>query len=104
MSEYQYFEFQALDTPLSRGQMDELRRISSRARISPSGFVNEYHWGDFKGNPDQWIEEYFDAFLHLANWGTRWLMFRLPVELTPEATMDYCVDGSIVWRNAGLVA
>lgn len=36
MSEYQHFEFRAIDRPLSRAQMDELRRYSSRARITPT--------------------------------------------------------------------
>ncbi len=86
MSEYQYYEFQAIDTPLTRAHMDELRKVSSRARITPSTFVNEYHWGDFKGNPDRWIETYFDAFVYVANWGTRRLMFRLPCEARAAAT------------------
>lgn len=86
MSEYQYYEFQAIDTPLTRAQMDELRKVSSRARITPSTFVNEYHWGDFKGNPDRWIETYFDAFVYVANWGTRRLMFRLPCKARAAAT------------------
>ena len=53
MSEYQYFEFQALDAPLTRAQMDVLRKFSSRARIAPASFVNEFHWGDFEGEPDR---------------------------------------------------
>ena len=71
MSEYQYYEFQALDRPLTQEQMSELRAYSSRAQITPSSFVNVYHWGSFKGNPEKWMEKYFDAFLYLANWGTR---------------------------------
>ncbi len=52
MSEYQYYEFQAVDRPLIPEQMSELRAYSSRAQITPSSFVNVYNWGDFKGNPD----------------------------------------------------
>jgi len=51
MSEYQYFEFQAIDHPLTEEQMTELRRYSSRAAITPTSFEVEYNWGDFKGNP-----------------------------------------------------
>jgi hypothetical protein len=71
MSECQYFEFQALDRPLTREQMEELRRYSTRARITPTGFVNEYHYGDFMGSPERWMATFFDAFVRLANWGTR---------------------------------
>ena len=112
MSEYQYYEFAAVDQPLSDKQMKELRAISTRAEITPTSFVNEYHWGDFKGDPRKLIASYFDAFMYYANWGTRWCMFRLPKEAallpalkrfeTPEAIdigikgknviVDICID------------
>jgi hypothetical protein len=78
MSEYQYYEFQAIDRPLDRVVQEELRAISSRATISATSFVNEYHWGDFKGNPRQFMERWFDLHLYFANWGTRRLMMRVP--------------------------
>jgi hypothetical protein len=78
MSEYQYYEFLALDRPLTEKQRAELRSISTRAEITATRFVNEYQWGDLKGDPRTMVERYFDAFLYLANWGTRQLMFRLP--------------------------
>jgi len=43
--------------------MAELRSFSTRARITPTSFVNGYEWGAFKGNENAWMEEYF------ANWG-----------------------------------
>ena len=51
MSEYQYYEFRAIDRPLDRKEMDELRALSTRAEITPTSFTNTYHWGDFKGKP-----------------------------------------------------
>ena len=80
MSEYQYYEFVAVDRPLTTREMAELRALSTRARITPTRFVNEYHWGDFKGNPDRLMEKYFDAHVYFANWGSRVLMLRLPGE------------------------
>jgi hypothetical protein len=71
MSEYQYYEFQAIDRRLTDLEMAELRAHSTRARITPTSFVNDYSWGSFKGDEDAWMEKYFDAFLHLANWGTQ---------------------------------
>ena len=50
MSEYQYYEFQAVDRPLTQDQMSDLRAYSSRVQITPSSFVVVYNWGDFKGN------------------------------------------------------
>lgn len=93
MSEYQYYEFQALDRLLTQEQMSELRAYSSRARITPSSFVNVYNWGDFKGNPVRWMEQYFDAFLYFANWGSRRFMLRLPKKLLdPQTAASYCAD------------
>ena len=53
MSEYQYYEFQAVDRPLDRRAMAELREITSRAEITPTRMVNEYHFGSFKGKPEK---------------------------------------------------
>ena len=39
MSEYQYFEFAAIDRPLTDGEMAALRAVSTRAVTTPSGFV-----------------------------------------------------------------
>jgi hypothetical protein len=103
MSEYQYYEFLAIDRPLTRKQMGELRGYSTRARITPSGFVNEYQWGSFKGNEDAWMERYFDAFLYVANWGTNILMLRLPAAALPARTAKaYCrSDAASVRVKAG---
>ena len=81
MSEYQYYEFAAVDRPLDRQELADVRALSTRAHITPTSFVNEYHWGNFRGNPQRLVEQYYDAFLYLANWGTRQLMLRFPVVL-----------------------
>jgi hypothetical protein len=88
MSEYQYYEFQALDRPLSDQEMRALRSLSTRAEITRTRFTNEYHWGDFKGNPLGLVEKYFDAFYYLANWGTHELMLRLPKSLLSPRTVS----------------
>jgi hypothetical protein len=91
MSEYQYYEFQAIDRPLTEKEMGELRAYSTRARITPTSFVNDYSWGNFKGDEDAWMEKYFDAFLYLANWGTHVLKLRLPSRLLDIETAHlYC--------------
>jgi len=86
MSEYQYYEFQAIDRPLTEKEMGELRSCSTRARITPTSFVNGYSWGSFKGDEDTWMEKYFDAFLYLANWGTHIFKLRLPTRLLDAKT------------------
>ena len=46
MSEYQYYEFHAMDRPLGQREQHELRAISTRTRITASSFTNHYKWGD----------------------------------------------------------
>ena len=87
MSEYQSYEFQAVDRPLTEAEMADLRALSSRAKITPSRFVNVYNFGDFRGDPLQLMQRYFDAFVYEANWGKRQLMFRLPSSLVPSDTL-----------------
>jgi hypothetical protein len=99
MSEYQYYEFQAIDRPLDERAMAELRGITSRAEITPTSLVNVYHFGDFKGDPDRLMDKYFDAFLYVANWGTHRLMLRLPRRLfDPAATKPYRVPNVLTAR------
>jgi hypothetical protein len=101
VSEYQYYEFLAVDRPLDERQQAELRALSTRADITATSFVNEYHWGDFRGDPRVLMEKYFDAFLYLANWGTRQLMIRLPERLLDLGTAQrYCAsDTASAWRH-----
>lgn len=102
MSAYQYYEFVAVDRPLEDRQLRELRALSTRAQITPTSFVNEYHWGDFRGDPGVLMAHYFDAFLYLADWGTHWLMFRLPQRLLDlETAQRYCAGDLVRARPAG---
>src|SRR6266702_8165008 len=102
MSEYQYYEFQAVDRPLSAEQMTRLRSLSSRATITPTRFTNFYTWGDFKGDPTVMMEQYFDAFVYIANWGTHELMLRLPRRLLdPAVARRYCVGDGAQARTTG---
>ncbi|WP_322518319.1 hypothetical protein SR870_19570 [Rhodopseudomonas palustris] len=84
MSEYQYYEFQTIDRPLSAADVKALRALSTRARITSTSFTNTYQWGDFKGDPARLMEQWFDLHLYLANWGTRCLMIRLPRRLIEQ--------------------
>ena len=102
MSEYQYYEFQAVDRALTRREMEELRRYSSRAQITPTSFVNTYDYGDFRGDPEELVEKYFDVFLYLANWGTRWLMLRVPGKLLdPKTAAAYGTTDCLSCRLRG---
>ena len=62
MSEYQYYEFVAIDRPLSGRQLGEVHALSTRAQITPTSFVNTDEWGNFRGDPRVLMERYYDAF------------------------------------------
>lgn len=96
MSEYQYYEFAAIERPLSRAEMAELRALSSRAEISPAGFVNHYEWGDLKADPADWMRRYFDAFVYTACWCTCRLALRLPRDVFRKDELGaFAVPGAL---------
>ena len=100
MSTYQYYEFQSLDRPLDSEEMSQLRAISTRATITATSFVNEYHWGDLKANPWDLLDKYFDAFLYVASWGSCWLAFRIPNGAVDVAAVkDYETEASLNIRR-----
>lgn len=94
MSEYQYYEFQAVDRPLDEADREALRGLSSRARITATSFSNHYEWGDFKGSPRELVERWFDLHLYVANWGTRRLIMRLPKRLVERERLDAWLMGT----------
>src|SRR5258708_4138233 len=55
-----------------------------RAEITSTSFTNDYEWGDLKADSLRLLEKYFDAFVYVANWGTRRFWLRLP-----KAWIDY---------------
>ena len=105
MSEYQYYEFQAVDRPLTAAEQQELRALSTRARITTTSFVNSYEWGDFKGSPSQLIDRMFDLHLYLSNWGSRRFFLRLPKKFIDRIWLNGvlnevdCVETRIVGEH-----
>ena len=69
MSEYQYYEFVALDGPISDEGLRYAEGCSSRADVSRFRWRNVYNFGDFHGNVDTLLK-YYDAHFYIANWGT----------------------------------
>jgi hypothetical protein len=102
MSEYQYYEFLAVDRPLGERQQAEVRALSTRARVTATSFTNEYHWGNFRGDPRTMMERYYDAHLYLTNWGTHQVMLRLPrTLLSLETAEHYCIDPHVAAWTSG---
>lgn len=93
MSEYQYYEFAAIDRPLTRAEMAELRAVSSRAVITSRSFTNHYQWGDLKADPADWMHRYFDAFVYTAAWCSCHLSLRLPKAVFHKAELKIFARG-----------
>jgi hypothetical protein len=102
MSEYQYYEFLALDRPLTDAEYEHVRGLSTGAEITRTRFVNEYQWGDFRGDPVALMGLCYDAHLYFANWGTQTLMLRLPLSWPDLSTADeYCNDETLRAHRSG---
>jgi hypothetical protein len=69
MSEYQYYEFVAIDGPISDEGLRYAKGCSSRANVSRVRWQNTYTFGDFHGSVDKLLK-YYDAHFYIANWGT----------------------------------
>lgn len=81
MSEYQYYEFQAIDRPLTSQEQAEIRKLSSRVQLTRDRAIFVYNFGDFPSAPEAILARYFDVMLYVANWGTWRFMFRFPAAL-----------------------
>ena len=101
MSEYQYYEFLAIDRPLSEREMGDLRAISSRADITPTRFSNEYSYSSLKADPARLLASYFDVHVYVANWGTHRLVLRLPHEVVSlDEVAPYCgCEAAGAWKE-----
>jgi hypothetical protein len=102
VSEYQYYDFKTIDRALTKTEMATLRSISTRAVITSTSFTNHYEWGDLKADPLKLLAAYFDAFVYVANWGTREFYLRLPQELVDSKQLKAMLPGKTAYvRSSG---
>jgi hypothetical protein len=93
MSEYQYYEFAAIDGAISDEGMRYAQRCSSRASVSRVRWQNTYTFGDFHGSVDTLLK-YYDAHFYIANWGTVRLGLAFPKGvIAPEVVESYLRGG-----------
>lgn len=78
MSQHQIVLFRAIDAPVSKANLEFMRKQSSRAEINEWSFCNEYHYGDFHGDEIEMLRRGYDMHLHYANYGIRRLLIRFP--------------------------
>ena len=92
MSEYQHYEFQALDRPLTKDELSYVRSLSSRVELTSNKVVFVCSFGDFKVDPQKLVERCFDAMLYQASFGIQQVIFRFPRSLLNSTLFaPYCV-------------
>jgi hypothetical protein len=107
MSEFQQYQFQSIDRPLTQEERNEVSSWSSRTSASTTSATFNYSYGDFPKNEKKVVANFFDAMLYVANWGTKRLMFRFPKNIIEEdAIKAYAIDpdfseGSIDFYDSG---
>lgn len=94
MTEYQYYEWRAIERRLTPKQIAGLRALAAPLDIvTPRQAIVTYAGEDFKYDPHEILAKYFDAFLYLAHWGTRRLVFRFsPAQIDVARVRPYCLD------------
>src|SRR5438034_11099157 len=92
MSEYQYYEFAAIDGPISDEGLRYARGCSSRANVSRVRWQNTYTFGDFHGSVDTLLKHY-DAHFYIANWGTVRLGLAFPKGPFPSEPIQQYLRG-----------
>jgi hypothetical protein len=100
MSEYQQYEFLAVDRPLTRVQLDAVNALSSHIEASSTHALVDYQWGNFKHDLIQVLSEFFDGFLYWANWGSPRLALRFPHGILPDDLIDgYDLDEVVTFTR-----
>lgn len=105
MSGCSIHHFKTIDRPFTKAEQEEIDSWSSRFSPTSTEVRYIYHYGSFKQNADKVFPKYFDAMLHVDNWGTKQLLFRFPKELVDWKVLlqftnihdEICLD----FRKAG---
>ena len=58
MTEYQYYEFRAIDRPLTPDEMSAVGRLSSRVDLSPQHAKFIYNYSDLPARADELLAKY----------------------------------------------
>jgi hypothetical protein len=102
MSEYQFYEFQAVDRLLTRAELEVMSKISSRSTLTASAAVFVYNYKDFPADEEKILAAYYDAYLYLSAWGSRRLMFRFPAAAVDlEGMRRYAAADLVEIREQG---
>lgn len=92
MSDYQYYEFCRLNSPLTVKARKEMAALSSRAKVGTHGASYVYNYGgDFRGDPKRLLVKHFDVFFYISKWGIVNLMFKYPKNMiNTKSLKEHC--------------
>ena len=74
MSEYQYYEFRAIDRSLTEEEQATVGKLSSRVNMSPTHAIFVYNYSDFPARAEEILAKYFDAMLYMTHYSRRTLV------------------------------
>jgi|GEM_PF-1577430 len=95
MSEFQCYQFKAIDRTLTKGEREQVGSWSSRAQVTANSATFVYHYGDFRQSVHDAVAQYFDVMIYFANWGTRQLLLRLPAQLIDAGAIEqFCLENT----------
>ena len=96
MSEYHFYEFRAIDKPLSKEDKAKIGSWSSRTNPSDTGAIFTYSYGSFPKDLITVTEKYFDAMFLINNLGTTRLIFKFPrALLKTDRIRQYCSENGL---------
>ncbi|WP_442510434.1 hypothetical protein SH528x_002055 [Novipirellula sp. SH528] len=99
MSEYQWVEFRAIESPLDQEAIKFMLSQSSRAEIDQWRFANEYNFGRFHGDALEMLRRGYDLHVHYSSFGHRLLYFRFRDGFEFADLVDQYTDGDqICWQ------
>ena len=102
MSEYQYYEFCKLHSPMSKETRQIMYSLSSRAKISSHNASYIYNYGDFRGDSKKLLLEHFDVYFYISKFGTITLCFKYDEnDLDLENLNQYCIKNVIEIKKYG---
>ncbi|EMI25579.1 hypothetical protein [Rhodopirellula europaea] len=97
MSEYQWIEFLAIESPLDSDAIEFMQAQSSRAEVDRWRFTNEYNFGSFRGDWREMLRRGYDLHVHYSNFGNRSLCMRFPDGFEFSEQVDDYTDGEQIW-------
>lgn len=81
MSEFQVYKFRSVDRLLTNQERAEISSWSSRTTATANSATFTYSYGDFPKDEEKVLYDYFDIFVYFADWGTKRLMLKFPIDL-----------------------